>query len=120
MTFFGTQEAAQPWIDQFLALGPNRWQSQTIPWWNASQSSGFGAGGNACVRGVYNNHPSVGTKQTSAATYTSVFNQYVDFASSRPWFRGAFIIQRFNTTATLAVPKHKRGVYPGREIGSLA
>lgn len=119
MSFFGTQEAAQPWLDQFLSLGPTRWQNQTIGWNNLSQSSGFGTGANACVRGVYNSHPSVGANQTSAATYTDVLNQFVDIMASRPWFTGSFVIQRFNTTASLAVPEDKRGVYPGREIGTL-
>ncbi|KAK5656801.1 hypothetical protein OQA88_4349 [Cercophora sp. LCS_1] len=119
MTFFGPQKAAQPWIDQFLSLKPNRWQNQTIPWFNASQSAGFGSGANACVRGVYNSHPSVGTKVTAPDTYTNVFNQYFDITAARPWFNGAIVVQRFNTAATLALPKAKQGVYPGREIASL-
>ncbi|KAF2204952.1 FAD-binding domain-containing protein [Delitschia confertaspora ATCC 74209] len=119
MSFFGTKEQAQPWVDQFVAIGPTRWQSQTIPWWNASQAQGFGTGSNSCRKGVYNNHPSVGTKQTNAETYTKVVQQHWDFAASRPWFNGIMFLQRFNTTATLAVPKDKQGVYPGREFGSL-
>jgi hypothetical protein len=119
MTFFGTQAGAQPWIDQLVALGPTRWQNQTIPWPDASAAAAFGNGANACKRGVYNSHPSVGAKQTSASTYVSVLNQYVEIMKTRPWFNGVFVVQRFNTGATLALPKEKRGVYPGREISIL-
>ena len=119
MSFFGTQEAAQPWVDQFLALGPTKWQNQTISWSNLSEASAFGNGAAACKRGVYNSHPSVGANQSSAATYTAVLNQLVDIMLTRPWFNGIFVVQRFNTEATLAVPKDRRGVYPGREIGTL-
>lgn len=119
VSFFGAQEAAQPWIDQFLALGPTKWQNQTIGWNNVSEASAFGTGGDACTRGAYNSHPSIGANQTSAATYTAVLNEFIDFMSIRPWFDGVMVVQRFNTTATLAVPVSKRGVYPGREIGTL-
>lgn len=119
VSFFGPQEAAQPWLDEFVALGPTLWQNQTISWNNLAQDSGFGAGAKACVRGIYNNHYSIGANQTSATTYTDVVNQFATFAASRPWYNGAFVVQRFNTTATLAVPENGRGVYPGRDIGSL-
>lgn len=119
VSFFGPQEAAQPYIDDFVALGPTLWQNQTIGWNNLSQDSGFGAGAQACVRGLYNNHYSIGANQTSATTYTDVFNKFVTFAASRPWYEGALVVQRFNTTATLAVPENERGVYPGRDIGTL-
>jgi len=119
LSYFGTQDAAQPWVDQFVALGPTKWQNQTIGWNNLSESASFGAGANACKRGVYNSHPSVGANQSSAATYTAVFNQLVDIMSTRPWFTGSFVVQRFNTTATLAVPEDKRGVYPDRDISTL-
>jgi len=119
MSFFGPQKAAQPWLDRFIALGPTRWQNQTISWNNLGQQTGFGAGANACVRGIYNNHYSIGANQTSVTTYTHAVNQFASFAASRPWYKGAFVVQRFNTAATLAVPKHKRGVYPGRDFGTL-
>lgn len=118
-TFFGPYEAAKPWLDHFVALNPTRWQNQTIPWANASQASGFGHGANACVRGAYNNHPTIGTNKTSPATYTKAFNMYIKALSTRPWYTGTFVVQRFNTTATLAVPEAKRGVYPGRHISGL-
>ena len=119
VSYFGSQEDAQPWLDEFVALGPTRWQNQTISWNNLAEDSGFGAGAAACTRGIYNNHYTVGANQTSATTYTDVVNQFAAFAASRPWYNGAFVVQRFNTTATLAVPEKKRGVYPGRDIGSL-
>ena len=119
MSFFGTQEAAQPWVDQFLALGPTKWQNQTTAWSNLSTAASFGNGGAPCVGDRYNSHPTIGAKQVSAATYTDVLNQLVDIIEARPWFNGAFVVQRFNTTATLAVPQDKRGVYPGREINTL-
>jgi hypothetical protein len=119
MTYFGTQAGAQPWIDQFVALGPTRWQNQTIPWPNASAAAGFGNGGNPCKRGVYNSHPSVGANQTSSKDYLSVLNQYMDITKETPWFNGVFVVQRFANKATLAVPKEKQGVYPGREIKIL-
>ncbi|CAI7668893.1 unnamed protein product [Penicillium manginii] len=119
LTYFGTQEAAQPWIDQFLALNPTRWRNITVPWSKASESASYGEAAAVCNTGVYNNHPSVGAKKTSASTYTEVYNNYVEIMKSRPWLTGALVVQRFNTTATLAVPESKRGVYPGREISSL-
>jgi hypothetical protein len=48
-----------------------------------------------------------------------VFNQYVEIMKARPWLTSALVVQRFNTTATLAVPESKRGVYPGRDFSSL-
>lgn len=119
LTYFGAQEAAQPWIDQLLALKPTKWQNSTLPWSKVSESSGFGTGASVCAPGKYNNHPSIGAKQTSASTYTDVFNQYVEIMKARPWLTGSLVVQRFNTAATLAVPESKRGVYPGREFSSI-
>ncbi|EAU36716.1 conserved hypothetical protein [Aspergillus terreus NIH2624] len=119
LTYFGTQEAAQPWIDQLLALNPTQWRNATLPWSEVSQNSGFGTGASVCATGKYNNHPSVGAKQTSVSTYIEVFNQYVEIMKARPWLTSALVVQRFNTTATLAVPESKRGVYPGRDFSSL-
>ena len=119
MTFFGTQAEAQPFVDQLVALGPTRWRNQSIPWHAASLAQSFDQGAVPCHKGVYNSHPSVGTKVTSAATYTDVLNKYIATMETRPWFTGIFVIQRYNNTATLAVPESKRGVYPGREIQAL-
>lgn len=120
ISYFGPYKAAKPWLDQFIALKPTRWQNQTIPWYNASQSAVFGSGYRQCIRGInYNNHYTVGAKHSDAKTYIDVVNQIAKFAEFRPWYNGVFVVQRFNTAATLAVPHDKRGVYPGRELGTL-
>jgi hypothetical protein len=119
MTFFGPQTRAQPWINQMLALGPTRFQNRSLLWSDASAAASFGAAGNACRRGQYNSHPTVGANQTSPASYVSVLKQYMDTMRTRPWFNGVFVVQRFANEATLALPKRKQGVYPGREIKIL-
>ena len=119
VSFFGPQEQAQPWLNGFIKLSPSRWQNQTIPWFNLSQSSGFGAGVNVCKIPVYNHHYSVGAKQTAVDPYVETVNAWAEFSSSRPWYNGNFVVQRFNTQVTLAVPENERGVYPGREIAEL-
>ncbi|KAE8391158.1 hypothetical protein BDV23DRAFT_171897 [Aspergillus alliaceus] len=106
-------------IDQLLPLNPTQWRDVTLPLSQVSQNSGFGTGASVCATGKYNNHPSVGAKHTSASTYIDVFNQYVEIMKARPWLTSALIVQRFNTTATLAVPESKRGVYPRRDFSSL-
>jgi hypothetical protein len=102
-----------------LALGPTRFRNQSLPWSDASAAASFGTAGNACRKGVYNSHPSVGANQTSPETYVRVLRQYMDTMRTRSWFTGVFVIQRFATEATLALPKSKQGVYPGREIKTL-
>ncbi|KAF2172607.1 hypothetical protein M409DRAFT_16570 [Zasmidium cellare ATCC 36951] len=119
-SYFGTPAQAKPVVDQFVALKPVRWQNQTIPWSQLSQKQGFGASGPAaCIRQLWNNHYSVGTKQTDPATYTSVFNSFNAWAKGKTWYNGNIAIQRFNTNVTLSVPTEQQGVYPGREIGTI-
>lgn len=120
MSYFGTQAAAQPVIDEFVAIGPTRWENKTIPWSDLSKLQNFGASGTeGCTKGVWTNHYTVGANRTDAATYAKVFNEFATFASSRPWYNGFMSIQRTDTKVTLAVPKSKQGVYPGREIGTF-
>lgn len=120
MSYFGTQAAAQPILDQFVALGPSLWENRTIPWSSLSAVQAFGLSGTAgCTKGIWNNHYTVGANQTDAATYATVFNEFAAFAESRPWFDGLLAIQRFNTEVTLAVPESKQGVYPGRDISTF-
>jgi hypothetical protein len=86
MTFFGPQTGAQPWIDQMLALGPTRFQNTSLPWSSASAAASFGAATNACRKGQYNSHPTVGANQTSPESYVSVLKQYMDTMRTRPWY----------------------------------
>lgn len=119
-SYFGTPKQAKSVVDAFRALEPIRWQNQTIPWSQLSQKQGFGnSGAAACIRQVWNNHYSIGTKVTSVSTYTKAFNELAAFAATRPWYQGNIAIQRFNTDVTLSIPVEQQGVYPGREIGTI-
>ncbi|KAL9623135.1 MAG: hypothetical protein Q9204_007978, partial [Flavoplaca sp. TL-2023a] len=120
MSYFGTQVAAQPVIDQFVAIGPTRWENKTVPWSALSAAQNFGASGETgCFKGVWTNHYTVGSNRTDAVTYAKVYNDFTAFARSRPWFNGFLAIQRFNTEVTLALPKSEQGVYPGRDISTF-
>lgn len=106
-------------MDAFLAVGPVRWQNQTIPWSTLSQKQGFGnSGAAACARGAYTNHYSIGTKRTDVDNYLRAYTDFAAFANGKTWYNGNIAIQRFNTNVTLSLPKNKQGVYPGREIGT--
>ncbi|KAL8990177.1 MAG: hypothetical protein Q9169_008190 [Polycauliona sp. 2 TL-2023] len=120
MSYFGPQAAAQPILNQLIAIGPLRWVNRTIPWSSLSIQQNFGASGTAgCFKGVWNNHYTVGANQTDAITYSSAFTKFAAFQKARPWFDGLFVIQRTNTEVTTSLPKSQQGVYPGREISTF-
>ena len=119
VSYFGTQEAFQPYLDKFLALNPPTWRNLTIPWPQLDLVASFGNGARACTRGLYYHQHHIGTRVTDVPTFTSVYNQWTDFVGARPWFNGAMVIQRYGAETGLAVPEEDRGAYPWRDIRDL-
>jgi len=116
--FFGTQQAAQPYIDQLVALNPSMWRNLSVPWPQLATTAGFGnAAKSACgAKRTYISDFSIGVNTTDQSTYTSYFNDLVEFSKANPWYRGSFVLQRYGTQGPLAVPQNERGVYPWREV----
>ncbi|KAM0810175.1 putative FAD-binding PCMH-type domain-containing protein [Seiridium cardinale] len=119
VAFFGPYEAAKPYLDQLVAVGPLLWQNESVGWNVVTNIAGFGNAKNACIRGSYNNHFMVGVKQTDVAAYTSFFNDFAAWNLNRPWFGGSLVFQRYNAAAAQALPESERGAYPWRDIGTL-
>lgn len=99
-----------------LSLNPLRYQNITVGWNQVTKVAGFGRAQAVCVRGTYTNHYGVGAGRTDPATFSQFVQNLTVFSAANPWFSGAFSIQRYDTTATLAVPESQRGVYPWRDI----
>ncbi|KAF6222868.1 hypothetical protein HO133_000919 [Letharia lupina] len=117
--FYGTQEAAQPYLDKLIALNPLRYQNLTVGWNNLTNVAGFGHASGVCARGDYTTHYSLGANRTDVATFSAFFDNFTAFSAANPWFDGSFALERYNTKAALAVPESERGVYPWRDIKTL-
>jgi fumiquinazoline A oxidase len=118
LIFFGTQQAAQPFIDQLVALNPLVWRNLSVPWNQLATTAGFGnAVKGACdASRTYTSDFSIGMGQTDQPTYTSFYNNLVEFSKQNPWYRGQFVVERYGTEGPLAVPQRERGVYPWRHV----
>ena len=119
MTYLGTQEQAQPYIDKVLAMNPTTWRNISVGWNLLTYDQVFGQGEAACVRGVYVNHYNIGTSYTNVATYTDAYNKHAAFVEANTWFSGQLTFQRYGAKTALSVPENKRGVYPWRNIKTL-
>jgi hypothetical protein len=119
ISFIGTQEQAQPFINELLTLEPFLWRNVSIGWNLLTVTQGFGQGEKACTRGVYVNHFNIGAKQTNVTTFSNMFARHADYLAANEWFNGQLVFQRYGTATALSVPPKQRGVYPGREIKLL-
>jgi FAD/FMN-containing dehydrogenase len=116
VSFIGTQEQAQPYLDKLIALNPLQWRNVSVGWNVLSTTQGNGQGASVCPRGQYANHFGVGTNRTDVATFTAMYARHVAFAAANDWFTGSLAFQRYGAATALALPVSKRGVYPWRDI----
>lgn len=119
VTFFGTQEEAQPFLDKFIALDPILWRNISVPWPELDTVAGFGNGAHACPRGTYATHYGVGSNRTDVATFAKIYADFAEYALTRPWYTGSMAIQRFGAKKSLELPKKDQGAYPWRDIKLL-
>lgn len=119
VAFYGTQQAAQPYLDKLIALDPIRWQNLSVPWDQLTTVAGFGHMAAGCNTPTYTNHYHVGVKATDVDTMASTYDELANYAASRPWYRPLFAFQRYNSKASVALPEAQRGVYPWRDIRTL-
>ncbi|KAK8070391.1 FAD binding domain protein [Apiospora hydei] len=116
--YFGSYEAARPYLQKLVDLKPIHWRNETLGWNGMTQAAGFGQTfAKACVRGRYTTHFSAGIRQTDPDTWASVLAKFTDWSAARPWFKGSIILQRYNAKVTQQVPAEDRGAYPGEILG---
>ncbi|KAL5365929.1 hypothetical protein BJX96DRAFT_182060 [Aspergillus floccosus] len=110
MAFTGTAKAAQPYIDQFLALQPIEITIETVPWHNRDAPDP-----EYCQRGDHYSLYNIGLQRTDPPTLESYFNNVTEFSAANPWFDSMLMYERQSPSAVLAVPESRRGVYPWRD-----
>ncbi|KAI1314095.1 hypothetical protein F5Y03DRAFT_389576 [Xylaria venustula] len=98
--YFGTEAAAQPYLDRFQALQHTSASVRvlTTPALYSTLSTGV------CTSGARINTFTIGLKKTNVDTFQNVFSRMVDFYATHPGYRGVLLTQRYSSAKVRQVP----------------
>ncbi|GAW16647.1 hypothetical protein ANO14919_060830 [Xylariales sp. No.14919] len=109
--YFGTEAAAQPYLDRFQALNHTTSSVRVIttPALYSALSTGV------CASGARINTYTIGLKKTDVPTFQHVFASMVDFYETHPGYRGVLLTQRYSSAKAQQVPESATA-HPWRDV----
>lgn len=109
--YYGPTADAQPYFDQFIALGPVQ---QTIL--NVTTLEMYSIlSQSACSNGERVNDYSIGLAQTDVSTVIDIFAEWTNFSATHSDYNGFLVFQRYSNEVLLQTPINETA-YPWRDI----
>lgn len=108
--YWGTQTAAQPYLDQFISLSPTSSSVREVTTSELYSTLSQGV----CQSGARINTYTLGLGQTDVRTFEDVFATMVEFYEAHPNYTGVLLTQRYSNDKVLQVPSSETS-HPWRD-----